>query len=110
MNRSMAFVGGGVVLRRTGSFQFSSSAAMKALSLLSLLVAEIAFGGVIFSEIMYRPRHSDELQYVELFNTGSQLVDVSGWFLLYPGYIFQIPRHVTLLTLAALHLMPVLIY
>jgi hypothetical protein len=60
--------------------------------LLAFLVAGIANGSVIFSEIMYRPRHSDEHQYVELFNSGSQLVDVTGWFLLYPGYIFQIPR------------------
>src|SRR5262249_35019949 len=39
-----------------------------------------ANGAVVVNEIMYHaPNDLDDLQYVELFNTGDKAVDLSGW-------------------------------
>lgn len=52
----------------------------------ALQVAFLAFGflrsqaGVVINEIMYHPPDDrDELQWIELHNTGSQAVNLAGW-------------------------------
>lgn len=48
--------------------------------LTALVVASHARGDVVVNEIMYHaPNDLDDLQYVELLNTGDKAVDVSGW-------------------------------
>ncbi|MFI4855342.1 MAG: lamin tail domain-containing protein, partial [Phycisphaerales bacterium JB065] len=38
-----------------------------------------AAGNVIITEIMFDPSTSPELEYIELYNTSSEAVDISGW-------------------------------
>lgn len=38
-------------------------------------------GNVIITEIMYNPWTSPELEYIELYNTSSETVDLSGWII-----------------------------
>ena len=43
-------------------------------------VPSIAFGQIIFTEIMYDLEGSDtDREWVEIFNNGSESVDITGW-------------------------------
>jgi hypothetical protein len=49
-------------------------------ALLCLLACGLARGGVVINEVMYHaPDDLDELQYIELHNTGDSAVDLGGW-------------------------------
>ena len=52
----------------------------RALFLSLSLFAARANGGVVINEVMYHPpKDLEDLQYIELFNAGSNEVDLSGW-------------------------------
>jgi len=62
------------------------------LVLLSLLlngIAEFSEGAIIFTEIMYNPRSYDDLlEYIEIFNTGSETVSLQQWKIPLIGFTF----------------------
>ena len=61
---------------------------------------ESADAGIIISEIMYHPGHNEltfepeplELEYIELLNTGTSLVDLGGWRFV-DGVEFELPAN-----------------
>jgi hypothetical protein len=48
-----------------------------------VLVAGLCFGDVVINEVMYRASAGadEDLQWIELYNAGSEAVDVAGWIL-----------------------------
>src|SRR6266513_6009377 len=60
--------------------------------LTALLSLSAARGGVVINEIFYHaPNDLDDVQWIELFNSGDQPVDVSGWSL-DQGKLFTFPK------------------
>lgn len=73
----------------------ASSDALIALAVVASAALRLA-GDVVINELMYHPPDErDDLQYVELFNRGSNVVDLSGWAFR-QGFKFTFPPGTTL--------------
>src|SRR5258706_8595923 len=60
--------------------------------LLALMSFSIARAGVVINEIFYHaPNDLDDVQWIELLNTGDAPVDISGWSL-NQGKLFTFPK------------------
>ena len=60
--------------------------------LVGLLCCEICSANVVINEIHYDPDiKTDPVEFIELYNAGSNSVDLSGWFLA-DGVMFTFPN------------------